>query len=57
MSGVEGVEGDGMSTPTQRADERTDDEYEAPRLTDYGTIEAWTRGGFLADGISISIVI
>ncbi len=46
-----------MSTPAQRTGERTDEEYEAPQLTDYGTIEAWTRGGFLADGISISIVI
>lgn len=32
----------------------TDDGYQPPALTDYGTIESWTRG---ARDITISIII
>ncbi|GEM_PF-6138391 len=37
--------------------EHADEPYEAPELRDYGTIEAWTQGGFFSGGINISIVI
>jgi len=32
------------------------DEYEAPKLTDFGTVEEWTQGP-RADIITISLVI
>ncbi len=40
----------------EQADRGTDEEaYEAPALTDYGTIETWTKGA--RQLIQISIVI
>lgn len=39
---------------TQRHDEV--EEYEAPVLSDYGTVEAWTKGT-MAQGIVVSIII
>ena len=41
---------------SERIDETTDEVYERPALSDYGTIEAWTKGT-LAQPIVISIVI
>lgn len=33
-----------------------DDGYEAPELSDFGSIEQWTKGSF-AEAVNISLVI
>ena len=42
---------------TPRDEPRTGEAYEAPELSDYGTIEEWTQGTTSAAGIVVSIII
>ncbi|HUR79006.1 MAG TPA: lasso RiPP family leader peptide-containing protein [Acidimicrobiales bacterium] len=40
----------------QGTDLRADDGYEAPDLTEYGSIEEWTKGRY-AEAVNVSIFI
>jgi hypothetical protein len=42
---------------TPQDEVRTGEAYETPELSDYGTIEEWTRGTTSAAPIVISIII